>query len=207
MKYLDAANDLFVDAIARGRGTSKDTVSKEYGRGTTMFAADAKKRGMIDSIARPALRAVDGPSDDSIDASAANGGAPKKEEIMDLKKLKAEHADIYEAAVAEGVKQERERVVAHLIMAEPGGPDGMAVAVKAIKDGTGDTAPVRAEYFNVALKVRDVNNRQQESDAAAKATAGAAGVVTAEQQPAKDLGDLVAERVEAQLGITPKKVA
>lgn len=49
-RYLDALHELFVDAIARGRETTASVVNKEFGRGATLLAAEAKRRGMVDKI-------------------------------------------------------------------------------------------------------------------------------------------------------------
>jgi ClpP class serine protease len=204
VKYLDAANDLFIDAIARGRGNgvTKQKVSNEYGRGASMFAADAKKRGMIDGIARPALRAVDGPSDDSIDASAEEGGATKDEPMtMDLRKLKADHHEVYEAASSEGAKKERDRVNAHLKMGAMGGEKGMHIAMKAIESGEDLTMSMTADYMVAQADNKAVRSRQEESNEAAQATASTAPTASA---PAKDIGDEVADRIEAQLGTKSK---
>jgi ClpP class serine protease len=57
-EFLDAIHDLFVDAIARGRATTKDLVNANFGRGAVLLAKDAKRLGMIDKIAKPQLRAV-----------------------------------------------------------------------------------------------------------------------------------------------------
>lgn len=51
-KYLDAIEDLFVDAIAKGRGTTVEDVTTNYGRGAVMLANAAKKIGLIDKVAK-----------------------------------------------------------------------------------------------------------------------------------------------------------
>lgn len=48
VRYLDATNEWFIKAIARGRETKPEAVTENYGRGATLLAADAKRRGMID---------------------------------------------------------------------------------------------------------------------------------------------------------------
>lgn len=49
---LDDLHALFADAIARGRGTTVARVNAEFGRGGVVLAAEAKKRGMVDAIAK-----------------------------------------------------------------------------------------------------------------------------------------------------------
>mgnify|MGYP001809548676 CR=1 FL=1 len=48
--YLDAAEDVFVSDVAKGRGVSPATVRSQFGRGGMLVAADALKAGMIDRI-------------------------------------------------------------------------------------------------------------------------------------------------------------
>ena len=49
-KQLDAISGLFVEAIARGRGTSAERVKSDFGRGMSFIAQDALSRGMIDEV-------------------------------------------------------------------------------------------------------------------------------------------------------------
>lgn len=60
VRFLDSINSLFVDAIGRGRGVASAHVTKNYGRGASFTAADAKRRGMIDAIAKPAAQMAGG---------------------------------------------------------------------------------------------------------------------------------------------------
>ena len=55
-KYLDAIEELFVDAIAKGRGTTAENVTTNFGRGEVMLAGAAKKLGLIDKITKQASR-------------------------------------------------------------------------------------------------------------------------------------------------------
>lgn len=100
-------------------------------------------------------------------STAAVGGAPNKENKMDLKELKAQHPDLFDAAVQEGVKQERGRVNAHLKLGQTCGD--ISIAVKAIADGVGLTEELQAEYMSVGMKNAASSARQAESDGAASA--------------------------------------
>lgn len=51
---LDAIEEIFVDAIARGRGTTSKLVLSDFGRGGVFLANEAKKRGMIDRVHKAA---------------------------------------------------------------------------------------------------------------------------------------------------------
>ena len=184
VKYLDAVNDLFVDAIATGRGVKKSVVSQDYGRGATLLAGEAKRRGMIDSIRKqPELRVV-----------GADAAQPTEGATMDLKTLKAQHPDLCEALIAEGTTAERDRVIAHVTLGEQSG--AMDVALKAIKSGEGMTLTLQAEYMAAAMNCRDVQNRQAESDAAGAALGGAGGGAAATQ----DVGDAAAALMAARRG-------
>jgi signal peptide peptidase SppA len=50
-KRVDAYYDMFVGAVAKGRGTDVATVKSEYGEGRMMMAPDAVEAGMADRIA------------------------------------------------------------------------------------------------------------------------------------------------------------
>lgn len=217
-EYLDAIHELFADAIARGRGTTVKDVNENFGRGSVLLANDAKRRGMIDKVSRPALRAVaansnDGAGDEAAKevATAAVGGAediqstePKK---MDLKTLQAQHPELFETVVQKGVTQERDRVSAHLQMGEASGD--MKTAVEAIRSGEGMTQTMTAKYLSAGMNRAAVNARQADSDQAGAALNGAGappsegGSSTAN---ASDPGDAVASVVERLTGTGKSKM-
>lgn len=192
-EYLDAVHQLFADVCARGRGTDVDTVNAEFGRGAVLLAGDAKKRKMIDSIAKPALRAVSIATDP--DASAS-GGAPGQEKPMNLKELKAAHPELCDELRAEGTALERDRVGAHLTMGEQSGD--MKTAIAAVKDGSAMTQTLMAQYMSAGMNRQDRVVRQTETDAAGTAADGAeapkpAGV-------AGDVGDQAAALLAQKRG-------
>ena len=47
---VDKYYDMFLAAVAEGRGTDKDKVRSDYGEGRVMLADDARKAGMIDRV-------------------------------------------------------------------------------------------------------------------------------------------------------------
>lgn len=49
-RLLDSIHGLFVEAIAKGRGTTPAKVNADYGKGATLLARDALGRGMVDAI-------------------------------------------------------------------------------------------------------------------------------------------------------------
>lgn len=203
-QHLDAIHELFVDAIARGRGTTVDNVNETFGRGAVLLAAQAKALGMIDKIP-PTPRANNGSSamvDDDTnqpDAPASSGAEEKK---MDIQELKAQHRDLYEAVrqegVEAGVKQERDRVCAHLTYGQNCG--ALDVAVGAVKDGAEMTQTLMAEYMTAGRNKVDITARAQETAAAAAAVEGA----TTKEPEAQDLGDQVVAVLAAKRGKVTK---
>jgi ClpP class serine protease len=192
-KYLDAVHDLFVDAIARGRGTKAETVNAEYGRGAVVLAGEAKRRGMIDSIARPVLRAVPN------DASAAE---PAQEQVtMDMKTLKATHPQLCDELIAEGAEkataQERKRCTAHAKMGEKTG--AIKYAHEAIQSGLAFADDeVQAEYMMARMNRQDIQTRQAEDKESGAAVDGA----KTETPAGQDMGDKVAAIMEQKRGKT-----
>lgn len=204
-EYLDQIHDLFVDAIATGRGIKPETVNAEFGEGATLLAAQAKQRKMIDGIMTQAPRLVGasaGEAASDYDAlfaeptattvaltpppeakSTAAVAAQRGDKKMDPKEIQAAHPAAYAAILAEGkaqgVAEERDRVGSHLTMglnAEGVKPKGaFETALKAVKDGTPMTQTLTAEYLSAAMNRRDRDDAQADSDAAGKVLAGAGG--------------------------------
>jgi len=77
IEHLDALHAIFADAIARGRGTTVSNVNKTFGRGGILLSAEARRRGMIDRVAKTGIAAVvvPPPSSSEIDEDmSARGG-------------------------------------------------------------------------------------------------------------------------------------
>lgn len=165
-EQIDAMHEIFAEAIAEGRGTTVEKVNAEFGQGATLLAEEATKRGMIDGMAGSPLKAVQNPAAASRETTQEQGG-----KIMDLGKLKAEHPDVYAAAVQQGVTQERDRVSAHLVMGEASGD--MKTACSSIKDGSGMTATLQSTYMAAGMNRQDTNNRSDDDASASSAADGA----------------------------------
>tara|TARA_R110002153_G_C13332612_1_gene498618 strand:- start:34472 stop:35623 length:1152 start_codon:yes stop_codon:yes gene_type:complete len=149
---LDALHEIFVDAIASGRGTTTDKINADFGQGATLLASEALKRGMIDSLM-------------SADSTTTATSGNKQEAInMDLNTLKAQHSDVYAAAVQEGVAQERDRVGAHLIMGQQAG--AIETAIEACKDGSEMTSTLQATYMTAGMNRADVKAREEDDKGA-----------------------------------------
>ncbi len=54
VRELDALFDVFANRIATGRGVDRSTLAEAFGRGASFTAAEAKRRGMIDSYPKAA---------------------------------------------------------------------------------------------------------------------------------------------------------
>jgi ClpP class serine protease len=187
---LDEVHQLFAEALAEGRGTTVERVNAEFGRGTSFFADQALRRGMIDSIAaRPALKVVGGTDSTS---TASSGGDQQETGPMDLNTLKAEHPAVYAAAVGEGRTEgietgtaaERDRVSAFLAAGEMSGD--MKTAVDAIKSGEAMTQTHQMTFMMAAANRSDTNNRQSDSDGADAGDGAGADDESAAQAAAGD---------------------
>ena len=174
VKYLDQLNHEFVSAIAQGRGVELARVSEGYGRGASMTAIEAKRLGLIDTIATTAPRAV----------PISKGQSSMADQEQDRAAL--------DAAAQRGVTQERDRVLAHLTMGESCGD--MAIALDAIRSGASMTQEFTARYLSAGMNRSDRQKRQTESNAA---EAVLAGVGAATPATATDLGDQVVASLKA----------
>lgn len=180
IEELDAMHEIFVDAIAQGRGVTTEKVNAEFGQGATLLAGEALKRGMIDGII-----------DNTKTTTASSGGNQTETVHMDLKTLEAQHPDVYAAAVQKGVDQERDRVSAHLTMAEASGDN--KTAFSAIKDGSEMTATLQAIYMTAGMNRSDIAARQNDDLNASTDDSVATTDV--------DDSEAVVKLVEAKLGL------
>lgn len=142
---LDAIHGLFAESIASGRNTTTSNVNKNFGRGATLLAGEALKRGMIDEIQTSSTK--------NKQPKAIN---TKEIKSMNIEELKVSHNDVYKAAMHDGIDQERDRVCAHLTMGESSGD--MKTAIKAINDGEAMTQTLQAQYMSAAMNKRDLDN-------------------------------------------------
>lgn len=191
IRQLDAMHDIFVEAIASGRHLMTDQINANFGQGITVLANEALKRGMIDAVTKPSLTNINKPK---LETTAASGIKPE-DKSMDLMTLKTSHPDVYNAAVQEGITNERDRVVAHLTMGEASG--AMDTAVAAVKDGSNMSATLQATYMSAGMNRADTNARGADDNDAGNAADGAGNAADG-----ADASDEVAALVENQLGVT-----
>jgi ClpP class serine protease len=141
-KLVDGLTDLFVDSVAAGRGVSRETVLKDFGRGGVFLAEEAKERGMVDAVAtleevladgheinmsievkniewtaRNAAGEVVAQSDKPSPASAEATTA--MEVNMDMATLQAEHPELVEKLREQGAKATEDGVKTRLEAALP----------------------------------------------------------------------------------------
>lgn len=145
---LDAVEALFIESIANGRNTTIDDVKNNFGRGAILLADDAKSKNMIDDI-----MTFPGAKSQKTD----NLGV----KTMNLEDFKAQHSDIFAQAKKEGVEQERERVKAHLILAEA--YNANEIAFKAIKEGVSITPTLQAEYLAAGANRENIKARADDN--------------------------------------------
>jgi ClpP class serine protease len=142
---LDDIANLFSERIARGRGVSIKKINADFGRGGVVLAKDAINRGMIDSIGPQTIKKTSGKT---------------PEANMDLNELKSKHPDVYAAAVTDGVKQERDRVSAHLELGEAYA--ALDTAIAAVKSGDAMSMAVMAKYVAAGANRGAIDARQKE---------------------------------------------
>ncbi len=185
---LDALFEIFVDAIARGRGVKADVVKETFGRGASFVASEAARRGMIDKAPKLTIVRAETPSapvaavadvvtaETTTDQPAHHGGTKERRNAMTKDELKAQHPEAYEAVFNEGKAagetSERDRVCAHLQMGEACGD--LSIALAAVRGGEAMTQTNTAKYLAAGMNRSAVAARQADSDAAGAATATAA---------------------------------
>lgn len=190
---LDQIHDEFANDVASARGVSREKVNVDFGRGGVMLADRALKAGMIDSvIQRPDPVRVKETVEDTtppVEAGETHGGKPAVQppqpglnegKKMDADKLKSEHPDLFakvqkmgfDSGFEAGVANERDRVSAHLTLADGSGDTEYALAC--IKDGTGAmTASVHARHHASAMKRGALLARAEDGKSVEQATSGA----------------------------------
>ena len=82
---------------------------------------------------------------------------------MDLEELKTQRPAIYKAALAEGVKRERDRVASHLAAGRKVGD--LKTALAAIRSGTEFTPELAVRYMTAGRNRADVLARESDDEA------------------------------------------
>jgi ClpP class serine protease len=195
---VDALGVLFVETAAANRGTDVETVLKDFGQGGLLTAGKALEVGMIDRISTFAdlISGIEARcKGDHKRRTVASG--TKMEASMDIKELKAEHNELYLAAVQEGhatgIAQERERVQAHLLLGQASGD--METALKAVESGDEMSLLTKAKYEAASMRKAQAaamaaDNQDLNVGDGSSGGDGAPGAASG-----KDLGDDIADLV------------
>lgn len=95
--------------------------------------------------------------DKELKIPASAGKYNQTEVIMNLEEFKKNYPDLYAQIVQIGIDEERDRVKAHLTLAEQA--NCLDIAVKHIEDGTGFTSSISAEYMAAGMKNTAIQSR------------------------------------------------
>ena len=112
---IDSLAQVFLDDVARYRGTDTATVLADFGQGASFIAADAVRRGMADRVST--LEAViaglaGSPAKKGESYMATENGTPAAEKpAIDRAYLAANHPDLLAACQVEGASAERKRIL------------------------------------------------------------------------------------------------
>ncbi|AUR92972.1 TMhelix containing protein [Vibrio phage 1.181.O._10N.286.46.C9] len=152
---LDAYEDLFIEAIAAGRGTNTADIKANYGQGSVTTARNALKSGMIDAIASQSGTASAGTQTNlTAQGETEHNLTANSEEVMNKAELQAKHPELYAEIKNEGIQagktQEQERVSAFAELGEASGAGELAMAC--IKDGTEHSASINAKFMAAQMK-------------------------------------------------------
>ena len=113
---------------------------------------------------------------------------------MNKQELKALHPELSAELIADGVAQERDRTNAHLALAKRSGE--MALALESIASGEGLTGAIVDKHVDARMGRLETRERQLDSDEAGAILDGATNTADG----GKDIGDEVADRIEAMFG-------
>jgi ClpP class serine protease len=104
-REVDTIASRFIGAVAKARMVSIGDVEKNYGRGRTLFANDAKRAGMVDRIGTLADALHSAPAK----RMGAKASAPKQDNTVLARLRRREHLVRLQVETAES-DQERERL-------------------------------------------------------------------------------------------------
>ncbi len=179
--------------IAEGRSTTVKKVNANFGKGGMVLAEAAISQGMIDGMVS-----------DSKPASSTSASRTTQESQMDIEQFKAEHAAVYAAAkaegVAQGVKDEKARVCAHLSSGETCGD--MTIAVKAINEDVKYGEPTVSAAYDNAARSKSQLQANIEDDKDLSAADGNQAPETTELSDEDKNKESALAQVEASMGVT-----
>lgn len=161
---LDDLHSVFARKVADGRGTTVDDVNTNYGRGGVVIAEKALRAGMIDNIIdyqkAPSLTGRKTTAS-SAEAEITEEESMEKEITLDV--LRQEYPSVYQGAVDEGMKAERERrnALKQIAAQDPENEKLQDVVENAIEKGTASND--MALQTAVSVAIRDGNKLDGEN--------------------------------------------
>jgi ClpP class serine protease len=178
-RELDDIYQILAERIAAGRNVSVDDVKNKYGNGAIMTARSALQKRMIDGVRSTNNQQTAGNST----AAKSNTGV----RLMKIEELRAEFPGLYQEVLAQGkeagAKEERDRVSAHLMLAE--GSGDVEAAHKAIIAGEGITEMVKAQHMSAAMKRNMLSARKEDNPPKVPAAGDPPSVDGLEEQKTK----------------------
>jgi ClpP class serine protease len=182
---VNADAEIFIEAVAQGRGVSADTVREDFGQGAEFIAGEALRRGMIDGIQSTRDLLTELNSGNNTNFKAASSMAAKGKREMDEKEVAA----LKDQAVKDALVKERARVAAIDAVADKYAQDDQSVrdAVRVIvecgrSDASMTAETVEVEASRVALDA--MRKAAAQRSAAADKLAGQLARVQDPDQPA-----------------------
>lgn len=166
VRELDEIEDLFITAIARGRGIEAKEVREHFGQGASFLAREAKRRGMVDVVPVSTItstrRAEREASEDEEPPTATKETAmdPKTMTFAEFQQVNPTAA---QAGIDLGVKNERARVCGHLdLVRDVSGDHGMAA--EDIRSGAEVSLTVGIKHMSAKTNKQTETNRQEATD-------------------------------------------
>lgn len=177
IKQLDAIETKAFNMVSEGRSaaTGKNislaVIKKDFGRGASMLADEALKKGMIDEILEKPARVsnakpVPSPGKEKLQQEPGRGSGlkPKHEvKLMEsVEELRAEYPKLCAQLVEEGRQLERDQVKGHITMAKQTG--AVEYAMECLSEGKSlSSQEVIANYLSSGAKKIDLNNREEDN--------------------------------------------
>jgi ClpP class serine protease len=194
----DGIGDVFIAAVAQGRGKSKEVVVESFGKGGSFIAAEALKRGMIDGIStyetvlQSLRQGIDTMELEKATAADLAAKRPDLAEAIRAEALAGVQSVDQEKLRAEAAGAERERMTAIDALAVEGAEEIVA-ACKA--DGsTADQAAMKIlQHVKAKGAQQNADALQALKDAEAKAKAVGTVATDDKDKPADPIGAVLAD--------------
>jgi ClpP class serine protease len=199
---VDNLGGVMVQSIARNRGTDEETVLADFGKGGLLVGALAVGQGLADRI---------GSLEELIDVPRSKSHSNVKGAVMDVKTLKAEHPDVYQAIIDEGKAQAQAANAEEVRAAEERGAENENQRIKAIEEikTPGAEAIVAEHKFNRKETKETISAKVLASQDESRAAAAAAHGKDADKlgQDAAGAGNLIGEGSDEEMATAAAAIA